>query len=241
MNLKSTTSVLFALSLGIFISSCSFMGSCVQGEGKVIERTLTLESFSKVDVSGATTVFISQGETQTVTISAQENIIALLNKNVSGDEWEIEFERCIKSTEGIEIYITIPEIEELQINGSGSITSKGLLQSDKMKLDIQGSGELNLELDVKELETEIAGSGDITLKGTTKIHNIDVNGSGDVNAYDLRSDEDEIKINGSGDVKVNVSYSLSVKVNGSGDVYYKGDVKEISSSINGSGNLKQAE
>tara|TARA_B110000046_G_scaffold97901_1_gene105532 strand:+ start:2844 stop:3014 length:171 start_codon:yes stop_codon:yes gene_type:complete len=53
------------------------------------------------------------------------------------------------------------------------------------------------------------------------------------------SDESEIEINGSADVKVNVSYSLQVEINGSGNVYCKGNVKEISSEINGSGKLYQ--
>ena len=71
------------------------------------------------------------------------------------------------------------------------------------------------------------------------MHDIEINGSGDVKAYDLLSDESSIEINGSGDVKVNVSYALEVEINGSGDVYYKGNVKEISSEINGSGKLNQ--
>ena len=48
-----------------------------------------------------------------------------------------------------------------------------------------------------------------------------------------------LSIDGIDDVKVNVSYALQVEINGSGDVYYKGNVKEISSEINGSGKLNQ--
>lgn len=77
------------------------------------------------------------------------------------------------------------------------------------------------------------------MKGETKLHEIEINGSGDIKGYDLLSDESEIEINGSGDAKVNVYYSLQVEINESGDAHYKGNVKEISSEINGSGKLNQ--
>lgn len=238
-----TRLVLFCLLFTLItpLSSCSFMGNCVEGEGEAILKELNIDDFKKIELSSVGRVILKQGDEQKVSIKAPENIIALLKTEVKGDEWDIEFERCVKTKEKVEIYIETPMLNEIEIEGSGEVMSKGAIESDMMELTIDGSGVINLELNVKELTTEISGSGDVRLKGVTKLHDIEINGSGDIASYDLKSDETDIEINGSGDVKINVSYALNVEINGSGDVYYKGDVKEIKSDINGSGKLHQKE
>ena len=219
--------------------SCGFFENCVEGEGPVVEQTIKVEGFEGIEIESNVTVYLKQADQQQVTIAAPQNIIDLLTTELNGSNWEIDFSRCPKTEDKIIIYIESNNIQEIAIEGSGEVFSDGMLESDELVLDISGSGVMDLELLVKELKTEISGAGDVSLKGETKLHDIEINGSGDIKAYDLLSDETEIEINGSGDVRVNVSYSLEVEINGSGDVYYKGNVKEISSEINGSGKLNQ--
>ena len=221
--------------------SCTLWGNCEEGKGNIVEEVVSLDRFSKIDLSGASKVFLKQGNTQSVSIKAPKNIIALLNTEISGEEWDIEFEKCIKTKKDVEIYIQIPEINELSISGSGEILGDGVIESDKLQLGVKGSGEMKLQLEVKELESDIAGSGDLILSGRSKLHDISIKGSGDVAAFDLLTDESEVDIKGSGDVKLTASYALNVNIKGSGDVLYKGDVKKIDSDIVGSGSLRQAD
>lgn len=221
--------------------ACQLFINCEEGKGNIVKKEIVLESFDEITIEGNYQLFLSQGESQKIYIESHENLIPFLNTEVNRGEWRIDFDPCVESSKPINIYATVVNLEKLNIEGSGSIKGESLIKSNQLNLNIDGSGEINLELDVKELESEVNGSGDIQLRGTTKKHTIEINGSGDVEAYDLLSDNCEIEINGSGDVKVNVSYDLKAEVNGSGDIYYKGSVKNINSSINGSGNLNQAE
>ena len=218
--------------LSFTFNSCSLLGGCVEAEGEVVKREISLDEFSKISLQSSIRVILEQGEYQKIEIEAAQNVIDLLNRKIKSDEWEIKFNNCIETTNEIEVRITLPNINEIEISGSGSISSNGELSGDIMELSIDGSGEISLNLNVKELECGINGSGNVNLEGTTKIHDIEINGSGNIDAYALNSDEVEVEINGSGDVKVNVSYSLEVEVNGSGDVYYKGSVTKINSDIN---------
>lgn len=232
-------SLLFTITLLITLSSCSFFQNCENGNGEVLEMEVAIEAFSSLKVSNNVNVFLEQSSEQKVTIKAQENLIKLLNTEVSGDTWSVKFDRCVKSEDPIEIYIQTKELDEININGSGSVISKSIFSNDGLDLSINGSGNIDMLLAVKELTSEISGSGSIRLTGNTKSHEVEIDGSGDIMALDLISDETEIEINGSGDAKINTSYALDVEINGSGDVYYKGNVKQISSDINGSGNLHQ--
>ena len=238
-----TKSILTAITLSAFLltqTSCNFLQNCEEGIGEVVTKTLPIKKFSKLEISDNVKVFLNQSNEQKVIIKGQQNLIDLLKTEISGNEWDIEFSRCIKAEERIEIYIDVAELSDINIDGSGDISSKTVFSNDILELSINGSGSMDLILAVKELKSDISGSGDITLQGNTKLHEIEINGSGDVSAYDLISDDTEVEINGSGDVKVNVSYALEVDINGSGDVYYKGEVKDMKSNINGSGKLHQA-
>ena len=221
------------------LSSCNFFENCLQGEGPIVEEVVSIDTFDEIELEQKAEVYLKQASEQKVTIEAPKNIIDLLLTEVNGGTWNIDFSRCPKTEEPIKVYIETNNIQEITIDGSGKIFSDGLIESDELVLSINGSGLIDLNLMVKELKTEISGSGDVNLIGETKLHKIEINGSGDIAAYDLISDESEIEINGSGNVKVNVSYALDADINGSGDVYYKGNVKEISSQVNGSGKLNQ--
>lgn len=239
MKSKSLSIFLFLACFSLIASSCSIGWDCVKGEGKMVEEQIKLSKFSRIEVSGSSRVFLTQGENQNVKIKAQANIIELLNKEVSDGEWDIKFEECIKTKEVVEIYITIPSIDELEIKGSGEIISQGTLNADQMDLSIKGSGEMKLSLDVTQLESTIAGSGDLQIKGTNQSHDISIKGSGDVSAYELNSKQASVDIKGSGNVELKIEEALSVSIYGSGDVYYKGEEVKLKTNIKGSGNISK--
>lgn len=225
--------------LALTTISCSFLENCVEGEGTVVNQAITVDQFDGIVLKSNAIVYVKQSTEQKVSIEAPQNIIDLLKTEVSRGTWHIDFSRCPKTKEPILIYIESNNFKEISIEGSGKIISEEKITSNELEIDISGSGSVDLNLSVKELRTEINGAGDVRLRGSTKLHDVEINGSGDIEAYDLATDESDIEINGSGDVKVTVSYALKVEINGSGDVYYKGNVKKISSEINGSGRLNQ--
>ena len=66
---------------------------------------------------------------------------------------------------------------------------------------------------------------------------ISISGSGNIDALDLASQVAEIRISGSGSIRVNVQQNLDVRISGSGSVKYRGQ-PQISQSISGSGSVK---
>lgn len=239
--IKKTTGFFIATSLLLtFLTSCNFFKDCTNGEGEVVEEQLEIATFEEIELIGDFDLYLSQGETQKISIKAQSNLIELMNTSVSRGKWKVDFDPCVNSMEAIEIYVQVPKLSKISVEGAGNIGGITTLNTNKIELSIEGSGTIELDLDTKELSSKIKGSGNLRLTGNTKKHQIEVNGSGDVNAFELSSAETDIEINGSGDVEVDVSYALSAKVNGSGDIYYKGSVKKINSNIDGSGKLNQA-
>ena len=197
-------------------------GNGVSGEGKKVTKTLDIDDFTGIGVSIGAEVHLRQGNKQKVEIKAQQNIIDLIDRDVRNGKWKVRLEKGtnLKRHDGIDVYITLPMIDELSVAGAGSIT-----------------GETDFK-NVDDLEVSIAGSGEVTLSGSGEDLEISIAGSGDVELADFKVDDCEVSIAGSGDCEINVTGSLQVSIAGSGDVKYKGDPDKVKSSIAGSGDVR---
>lgn len=225
--MKKSSLFFIVLFLGLTVSftasaQWNSWGNSVKGEGKRVTKTLDLDEFTGINVSIGAEVHLRQGNKQKVEIKAQQNIIDLFNREVRGDNWNIRLEKGtnLRRHDGIDIYITMPTIEELGVSGSGSI---------------DGETDFN---DLGDLEVSISGSGDITLGGSGRDLEVSVAGSGDIDMADFRVDDCSVSIAGSGDCEVHVSKNLKVSIAGSGDVKYRGDPDKVKSSIAGSGDVR---
>ncbi|WP_020537111.1 head GIN domain-containing protein [Lewinella cohaerens] len=210
----------------------------VDGSGPRVEKDLQLDQFSGIRLSINADVYLTQGSTQSVRISAQQNIIDLIETNVDGSIWKIKTEENIDDHAPIKIYITVPRMTYVKLSGSGDIyTENTFTGNDAVEVGISGSGDLRFKTTANSIEAAISGSGDIELDGSTENLNISISGSGDIDAKELVSGNCEVRISGSGGAKVHATKNLNVRVSGSGDVYYKGS-PNVQSRVSGSGDLQ---
>lgn len=241
--------------------SCDKNPFCINGEGDLVTRTLSLSTFSSIDLANSATVIITQGSTQEVIVTGQQNIIDKLKKTISGTHWVIDFEdnACYNYDE-LTILITIPTLNAAHLSGSGKITINTFTNQNDFSTNISGSGDLaitsfshqgNLDVGIsgsgsvelgqlvgtQDVIIGVSGSGniransDITDVNTTKIK---ISGSGSVKCFPILADAAIVDISGSGTCEIFAANSLNVSISGSGNVYYKG-IPTIVQSISGSG------
>ena len=264
MNRKSFHLFLMALLAGLLFSACD-EDRCVKGKGDIVTSTLDIASFTGIDAQGSFDVVIKQGATQSVTATGHPNIIDLLKTSVSGDMWLIDLDaNCLRNYQ-LTIHITIPDLKQVILSGSGNIDVKPFIAQEDLAIDLDGSGNITLEsFDGQgNLSIHLHGSGNITLgdlKGdiqrmtalidgsgnligdmgaTVQDLDIRIEGSGNYGGFGLATEQCSIRIEGSGDVEVTVNNSLDVQIIGSGDVRYKGR-PTITQNITGSGRIIDA-
>ncbi len=212
---------------------------CESGEGSIVTQELNLNDFNSLELNIDAEVRLTQGNPQRVVVEGQRNIIDLLEIDVRNDNWDIEFDRCVRRSEDLKIFITIPDIKTLQVGGSGLIFGENTFVGDDLILRISGSGDIDLAVDVEDIDSRISGSGKVRLEGITEDFEFKISGSGDYRTFDLESKRGEVDISGSGDAEVRVEDLLDVDISGSGDVKYKGR-PILNVNISGSGRVIDA-
>ena len=217
---------------------CIFIvnGNSTQGSGNIITGEREVSEFNKVHLKGSGNVFLSLGEKQSLIIKTDDNIMPLIETYVSGKKLTISNGKHHLRPTVFEVFITVNNLEDVAISGSGNVSGKDRFVADAFYAEISGSGDMDLEVETGRLEAKISGSGSIRLAGKAEDYTVSISGSGEVNAFEVQAKNVSVKISGSGDCRVNVSESLDVKISGSGDVYYKGR-PQINTKISGSGSL----
>ncbi|MEL7123793.1 MAG: head GIN domain-containing protein [Bacteroidota bacterium] len=211
--------------------------SGVKGEGPSVRKTINLDKFDGFSLAVSGNVYIKQGNTQKVEVVGQENIIELLNRDVSDGYWKIKFDENVRNYNDFKVYITIPTLTRASISGSGDIESDGKFNSiGDLSVGISGSGNIKLAADANDVNVRISGSGNIKMGGSASNMEVRISGSGDVNCYEMPCENAEITISGSGDVKIHATEDLKVRSSGSGDVFYKGRPR-VNSRSSGSGSV----
>jgi hypothetical protein len=206
----------------------------------------SVSGYHGVSVSGSIELFLTQGNEESVVVSADDtNIRDKVITEVDNGILRIYLERKNKmridwpNKNKIRAYVSVKDIDYLSSSGSGKLHIEGNIKADKLKVDISGSGNVEGAVTTKEFSLGISGSADADLSGTAEKSEFHISGSGNIRSYDFSTEYCNASISGSGNVKVTVTKELSAHISGSGSVFIKGDGLIRDYSASGSGKFKR--
>jgi Putative auto-transporter adhesin, head GIN domain len=202
------------LAVVLLVSACSI----TKGSGQVVTETREVSGFTKVELSGSAELTVEKTGTESLSISAEDNLLPQLTSDVSGDTLILGTKpnTSILPTKPITYSVTVKDLTGIAVSGSGSVRVSNLMTNS--------------------LATKISGSGTITASGAVNDQDVDISGSGRYQAEQMTSKAVKAQISGSGNASVLASDTLDVTISGSGALTYSGDPK-VTQEISGSGKL----
>lgn len=213
--------------------------NAIKGDGNVVTETRQTETYDKITLLGSATIELVTGTEGNLVVSAESNIVPYVETFVEGNELIVRFKDDFNysTKKGIKISVPVQEISEITLKGSGDIIASKTLNIDNLDLNLDGSGDITLNLEAQKIQAKVNGSGDIDLKGNTIELTGNVNGSGDLNAKKLISKNSVLIVNGSGDIESTTTEKVDAMVVGSGDISVYGNPTNVTKNVNGSGNI----
>ncbi|MGC9358229.1 MAG: head GIN domain-containing protein [Anaerolineae bacterium] len=229
-----------SLACSVSFPNIEFDGETIRGSGNMVEETREVSGFSSVTLAGFGNLYIEVGETESLRIEAEDNLIDRITAEVRDNVLEIGWERGFVPvpSESVNYYLTVERLDTVTLDGAGNIEAEGLM-ADAFEVVVNGAGNVEIgELDVESLRVEISGAGDIDVSGTTETQTVMLNAAGNYNAEDLECQEAMVEINGLGSATVRASDTLDATINGAGSINYYGD-PTVRQSINGVGDINR--
>ncbi|PWL29329.1 head GIN domain-containing protein [uncultured Roseivirga sp.] len=221
----------------------SLLVSLAWAQGK---ETRDVGNFDYISMSISGKVYVTQGNKNEVIVEADRDDMENIRTEVRGGRLSIS----TKSKGGwfswgdgldgkVNIYVTVKELTGVNVSGSGDVISRNTIKVDMFEASISGSGDIEIELDARAVQSKITGSGNIELSGSAQRAKLGISGSGKYYAEDLKVDDYEVSISGSGRAAINTNGELDVRISGSGSVYYSGNPTGVNTNVSGSGRVRR--
>ncbi len=228
--------LLFFPFLLLFLNACKK----VNGDGPVVTENRSTGDFTGIHFELPGTLYYESGAEPGIEITAQRNIINVIETYVSNDELKIRLKdhTVIHSHESIEVRVKSPQIGSLHLSGSGAMKLLQPVSASRLWVESSGSGDVEIgHLTATELETRISGSGRISVvNGSADKVKFKISGSGKVEASGLEARQGFTETSGSGDIRLWVTEYLESRISGSGNVWYKGN-PQVKVDVSGSGKV----
>ena len=214
----------------ILLIAFTMLVGCTQipitGSGKVITQEEPIAGFDKVDISYSFDVNISQGDSFSVVIRADDNLVEHLLVVKEGSTLKIGLKPNspdIRSAT-LQAEITMPELTRLDMSGSSHATITGFKSAQALIVDASGSSHLQGDIEADTVSFNLDGSSEVILTGSAQNVVIEeASGSSVVDLTDFPVVDASVKAGGKSQVTLNVSGRLDVDASNSANVYYLGD------------------
>lgn len=201
----------------------------------------SVKGFHAIKVSTGIQLLLSQGNTEAVAVSAttdehRDKIKTIVENGVlkiyyDDDSWK----SWKNSDKKLKAYVSIINLDGLDVSAGASITIDGTVKSNKLDVDASSGAVLKGNIDVSTLTIDQSSGSVINLSG--KVIDLTVDGSsGSVfHGFDLTVDNCNVDTSSGGGVQVTVTKELSVEASSGGYVNYKGQgvIKNIKTSSGG--------
>jgi uncharacterized protein YxeA len=234
-----------SLKILLFTLVCISLVSCIDGqvrktvygEGSVVKKERTADSFDGIRVSTGINVYLKQGEKESITVEAEENLHEYIITEVKGGILHVYTDANIREAKMKRVYVTMKEVTSLKISSAGDIIGEAPVKCDNLEIDVSSAGDIKLELTARKVEVDISSSGNVTLSGEADILNADLSSAGDLEAYNFKVKEAEISASSAGDARVYVSEKITARASSAGDITYKGDPKFVDAHSSSAGGI----
>jgi len=221
-------------------------GGTVSGSGNVVEETRTVSGFTGVELATVGTLHIQVGDSESLRIEAEDNLLEYLETGVRGGRLRIETREDVNlhNTRPIHYYLTVTDLDTIVISSSGDVEAPDL-QARRFSVTISSSGNLEMgdleagtvtvnitssgnvtmgTLRADTLEVDISSSGNLEIAGgQVERQTVTISSSGEYTAQDLQSAEADVRLTSSGSATIRVRDRLRANLSSSGDVHYVGN------------------
>jgi hypothetical protein len=200
------------------VVGCRYVDRGVPGSGVAKTETRDLGNFEVVDFSGAGTLELTIGLPARLTITADDNLLPLIETTVRDGRLLIGSSQSINPKTGLVVHASATDIKSVNISGAATTIVTGI-NNESFTIDLSGSGS-------------------IKLAGKTDRLTLSVSGAASTDATNLQASSVVVGISGSGSAKVQARETLNANVSGSGSITYIGNPK-VEQNISGVGSVRK--
>jgi hypothetical protein len=226
----------------LFVSACGLVtGNVVRGSGRVVSETRAASGFDEIEVCCGMQLILSQGQSESLEIEAEDNVLPEIVSDVFGRKLTVHFDnpngtKNFRLTRPIRVMVSAIDLRGLIVTGGGSL-EVGPFESDQLDLELSGGSRAELQSMAAELlEIGISGGGRFSAQ-ELRVNELtlDLSGGSNVLIQDLQGESLILEASGGGIVEIAGSVTGQLASLSGGADYQAGDLESQETEIRMSG------
>ncbi len=232
--------------LMVVASACGSLsvtfGDDIEGSGNRVDKDYDLSGFDEITIAGAFDLVVTHGDTHSVAVTTDDNLLPYLEVGVSGDTLQIDTEDNVsfRSSEPVRFTVTLPSLTVLDADGAVDIDLDGIgdgTASGDLHLKLDGAVNVEGSVELDELDVDVDGSSDVTLTGSTSILTLSASGGSDIDLAAMIVGTATVDLDGAIDAAVHVTDVISGSVDGAVDLTVFGNPSSTNVSASGASDV----
>jgi hypothetical protein len=212
--------VLYLSIAGLVLVAGGCAQAQVRGSGNVVTENRTVSGITGVEFRGDWQLFIEETGTESLSVTADDNILPYLRSEVRAGRLVIQDkdQTNLTPTGSVIFRLTVKNLDSIELSGDGSVEAKGI-RSDVLRINLSGDGRM-------------------TIDGEADRQDVRLSGDGRFDGERFTGKEGRVHLSGDGRVTVAVTDKLDVDLSGDGSVEYLGN-PALTQHLSGDGSIRK--
>ncbi len=199
-------------------------------------------SFHAIRVSDGIELLVTQGNAESVAVSASEpKYLERLKTEVSDGVLKIYYDNKTmvwnsNERRKLKAYVSFKSLNQIKASSGADVRAKSLLKLESLDLDFSSGAQFNGNVEVARLEASQGSGAEVNVSGKAVSLKAEASSGGIFKGYDLAAGQCEAKASSGGEVRITVNKELAAKASSGGSIRYRGDgvLRDIDVSSGGS-------
>jgi hypothetical protein len=191
--------------------------------------------FTKLEVSGATSVVFIQGDPAGVKVNAAESELNNVQTTVENGVLNVRSKGSFKAP--VKVYVTGPSLQEITVTGASKVSIPDTLRTEILEINATGASSVKGIVNTNSVTVSASGASVVELSGMTRSSQSTISGASTLKAYNLLSESTRITTSGASSAKVHASQKINADATGSSSVKFKGNPEDVSAEASTSSSI----
>ncbi len=225
----------------ILFAACSvFFMLCKAQDELIVDANASVRqlagTFNKIRISNAIKVIITQGDAESLAVSAaeekyKEEIKTVIENNLlkiyySGNNNWRNNDRQLK------VYVSFKNISLIQVSGASDVVGVGKIKLKDLAINVSGASTIKGQFYTDKLDLDMSGASKAKLYGMVTLLSVKCSGASDAEAFNLESSVCNANASGASDMEINVAKEINAVASGASNIKFKGEavIKNVKAS-----------
>ncbi|WP_299668649.1 head GIN domain-containing protein [uncultured Polaribacter sp.] len=238
---KSINQFFTVLFIASIFTSCGVdMLNRVNGNRNVVvKERKPQDRFSGIKVSTGIDLYISQGNKNTITVEADENLHDIIITEVKDGVLKIYSDKNIWQAKARKVYVTLENLDLLRATSGSDVYSETTIKTAAISITATSGADIRIEVDAESVETNATSGSDIKISGTSINHASSATSGSSIDAYNLKSNNVIVNASSGADINIYASQKIEAKASSGGDVDFKGNPAKVTKKSSSGGSVSK--